>query len=440
MSCSCCSPDTEERPFEPFINSFTLVVRCPLDNGPKRFRYPQGGLNVAERKNSKLQSLPIELYQNCLSYLDLATLTAMRRLSQYTRGAIDSLYQYQELYGHAPNALRACLCTGVALHIPLRRLHHALTSMECYYCKTSSVPSPPLVFTTNNHSNDPQSTFGAYLSLYEGRRTCLFCLRNNPLLKSVELMTLITLRCQKNSTLGRNPTISFPIITTMPGHYSPLVTATAYPRTSLLRAYSITSHPEQTLNEKERLALFGNSKTATTHHHPLILPSDESDISPAANYIAPETPKQIAHLFMSALTFPYLPSSKNTVDYGILCAECCLHMRYEEHRWKELQRTRRMNGQDPTASLRTRERINMARKKACRMYTTSKEALQDDAMRFSGEDEKERNWGEASVQMTIQSHRARHVKDGLMLSRGEVEWRKSLKGPALPLLGHDRFG
>ena len=252
-------------------------------------------------------------------------------------------------------------------------------------------------------------------------------------------MTLITLRCQKNSTLGTNPTTSFPIITTIPGHYSPLSSTSRSPRTSLLRAYSITSHPEQTLNEKERLALFGNSRTATTNHHPLISPADESDISPAANYIAPETPKQISHLYMSAITFPYLPSSKNTLDYGVLCADCCLHMHYEEHRWKEVQRTRRMNGQDPTASNRTRERINAARKKACRMYTTSQEAFQDDAVHFGGVEE-EKKLREAGVQMTIQRHRASHGKDAVILSRGEMEWRKSVKGPALPLLGHDKFG
>ncbi|KAE9365159.1 hypothetical protein N431DRAFT_473238 [Stipitochalara longipes BDJ] len=423
MSCSCCSHDSKEKTFEPFIDRFTLLLKCRLDNGPRRLRYRQGEVYPYDREDSsKLQSLPIELYQACLSYLDVATLTAMRRVSQYTRGAIDSLYQYQELYEYAPQALRACLCTGVGSHIPLRRLHHALTSMECYYCKIS---------------DDPQSTFGAYLSLYEGRRTCLFCLRNNPILKPVELMTLITLRCQKNSTLGTSPTTSFPIITTIPGHYSPISsTAPRKPRTSLLRAYSITSHPEQTLNDKERLALFGNSRTAVTNHHPLISPADESDINPAANYIAPETPKQISHFYMSAIIFPYLPTSKTLVDYGVLCADCCLHMRYEEHRWKEEQRTRRMNGQDPTASLRTRDRINAARKKACRMYTTTLEAFQDHC---SGEDS-ERKWKEASVQMTIQSHRASHGQGGLILSRGEVEWRKSVKGAALPLLGHDRFG
>lgn len=88
-------------------------------------------------KDCKLQALPTELYQNCLKYLDVGSLTTIRRVSQYTRCAIDSLHQYKVLYEHAKHALRACLRTGIAGHIPLLRLHYALTSMECYYCKTS---------------------------------------------------------------------------------------------------------------------------------------------------------------------------------------------------------------------------------------------------------------------------------------------------------------
>jgi F-box domain len=142
MSCSCCSHEHKANIFEPFVDRFALLTRCRLDNGPKRFKKPSIGPESNEWNGSKLQSLPIELYQASLSYLDLATLTAMRRVSQYTRHAIDILYQYQELYEHAPQALRACLSTGVASHIPLRRLHHSLTSIECHYCKPLHYHSP----------------------------------------------------------------------------------------------------------------------------------------------------------------------------------------------------------------------------------------------------------------------------------------------------------
>jgi hypothetical protein len=82
-----------------------------------------------------LQNLPVELYHECLQYLDIATLTGARRVSQYSRATIDSLYNYKEIYENARSALRACLLMGVAKHITLLRLHDSLTSLECYYCK-----------------------------------------------------------------------------------------------------------------------------------------------------------------------------------------------------------------------------------------------------------------------------------------------------------------
>ena len=137
MSCSCCSHETKTKIFEPFIDRFTLLTNCRLDNGLKGFKTPMIGPESNDWKSCKIQSLPLEIYQACLQSLDLATLTSMRCVSQYTRHAIDFLYQYQELYEHAPQALRACLSTGIAHQFPIRRLHHSLTTMECYYCKNS---------------------------------------------------------------------------------------------------------------------------------------------------------------------------------------------------------------------------------------------------------------------------------------------------------------
>jgi hypothetical protein len=155
-----------------------------------------------------------------------------------------------------------------------------------------------------------------------------------------------------------------------------------------------------------------------------------------ANYVTPDTLKQISHLYMSAILFPYLTSSRTVADYGVLCGDCTLYMRYEEHRWKEEQNIRRMNGQDPTASLRTRERINGVRRRACKMYTVSEEAWRDGGeMKRGGEEMLLARGGDAT---SIQEHRAVHAKE--KTSRAEAEWRKTIKGPPLPVLRHDRFG
>lgn len=135
-SCSCCV-DLMARSDKPFISSTTLTSHCPLDSCSRSFKLPGIEPHSAGWNQCGLQSLPVEIYHACLQHLDLATIISLRIVSQYTRECISSLRQYQELYEYAPQALRAVLATGVAANIPLLRLHHALTSMECYYCLTS---------------------------------------------------------------------------------------------------------------------------------------------------------------------------------------------------------------------------------------------------------------------------------------------------------------
>jgi hypothetical protein len=137
MSCACCSHDANTEIDEPFLQPSSLRHGCHLDNGAKHFKNAMLSPQNDDWNKCDLQRLPIELYQACLQHLDVGTLTTMRRVSQYTRHAIDSLYQYEELFNNAPQVLRACLSTGIAPRIPLFRLHDALTNMECHYCLQS---------------------------------------------------------------------------------------------------------------------------------------------------------------------------------------------------------------------------------------------------------------------------------------------------------------
>lgn len=119
--------------YDSFIDRDLLASQIPLDNGSKTFKKPRA------TTQGRLQTLPIELYHACLQHLDMATLTAMRHVSRFSRDAIDSLHPYKEIYEYAPQGIRVCLAMGSAPHVPLLRLHQALSSMECYYCKKSYV-------------------------------------------------------------------------------------------------------------------------------------------------------------------------------------------------------------------------------------------------------------------------------------------------------------
>lgn len=357
MSCSCCNEGSTSD-FNPFIKPDILLQRCPLDNGVRNFK-----LQPVE-SNDILQRLPLEVYHACLQYLDLGSLTTIRRLSQYTRSAVDYLPQYKDIYDYARPALRACLATNVAHHIPLLRLHRSLTSLECHYCKYY-------------RTNGPEARFGSYLTLCGGRRTCLYCLRNLRNLKLVELSSLISLRYQPDCSLP--PTKDLILLHTIPGSYACEKSSTAksgsFSRQTLTPGFSVIPISGRTFTEKETKILRGSPHSTQIVHHPFVLESQESDISPTG--FSPETGKEVTQRYLSVISFPYLSSSKTTLEHGVFCSKCCWKMAYDEHRWQKTQRRRRNVGQRPMASTNRRHNLNYARKLACRQYVVSEAAVED---------------------------------------------------------------
>jgi hypothetical protein len=285
----------------------------------------------------------------------------------------------------------------------------------------------------------------------------VFCLRNNPLLKPVELQDVIRLCFQRSCSLGKLD--NYQLLSTVAGLYGPPEVANTFsPRVTLLRGPSVTAIGGKVLTEKEQRTLLGNTRIATIYHHPFVNPSDESDISPTANYVASDSSsKQVRLWYMLAVPFPYLTSGKKVVEHGVMCGECNLYMRYREHRWTERQRHRRQNFQDPVASFRTRDFINSVRKLACRTYTTSEEGMED-ARRLgackselghgvseSNEDSRDSKHA-AKVRglegaLSIQDHKSFHAAHSTpKYSAEETAWRaKVKKGPPLPQIRHQRF-
>ncbi|KAH8646370.1 hypothetical protein BGZ60DRAFT_521575 [Tricladium varicosporioides] len=405
MSCSCCLAQSVilDRPRQPYIDATVLAERCPLDNKRKSFSSPRLNPGSITWNESRLQSLPIELYQACLQHLDVQSLTNMRGVSQYTRFAIDGIYQYGEIYKHAPQALRACLSTEVACHIPLRRLHHALTSMECYFCK---------------NLEDPKSRFGTYLSLYECRRCCLFCLRNSPELKQIELMAVMSL-CTQRKGCSIRMLQGVPRLKMVPDSYG-ITRYRAFVSKSFVLSNAVAALG-MNLTDKDRRTLFGNDRTAVIYHHPLVHPEQESNIQPTLDFTPPDLHKLIAQTYMSAVPFPYLTSDRQHEDFGVLCEECLRHMLFQEDRWKQDQQRRRVAGGSPIASERRRAFLNGLREKACQKYskfdTTNKDAK---SLALSRGQE----YGPETV-TSIETHMLTHSKE--ILSEEEKQWRTKRK-------------
>jgi hypothetical protein len=161
-----------------------------------------------------------------------------------------------------------------------------------------------------------------------------------------------------------------------------------------------------------------------------VKPEEESDIAPAPGYISPDTQKKMLHTYQTAILFPYLANDKKTSDYGVMCGECNLHMRFEENRWMKEQVNRRRNHQDPTASLRTRDFINGVRRLGCMQYTASEEAARD-ARELGMREVKEGEESQKKSCLSIQEHRLVHVRE--KLPREEMEYRAKMR-PMQPVI------
>ncbi|KAM0802276.1 hypothetical protein BDR22DRAFT_783143, partial [Usnea florida] len=139
------------------------------------------------------ENLPLEIFENIFSHLNLSQLTLLRSISKRMTLTIDSLSAYRQIITHAPHALRALLSTLTARYFTASTLSSALRSPSCFLC----------------------GHLGTYLSLLTCQRICWTCLCTSPAILP------ISLACAKRifqfSPLAHPTT---PILLTLPGFYS----------------------------------------------------------------------------------------------------------------------------------------------------------------------------------------------------------------------------
>lgn len=275
------------------------------------------------------------------------------------------------------------------------------------------------------NSNPSKLHFGTYLSAYECRRACLFCLRNNEELTPIEFTTLTSLICHRNTSLRGMTDVR--LLKTIPDKYGPARVPTT--TTLLLLSRSVVPAPGKSLTENEQRTLFGNNRSATIYYHPLTPPTSQSDISEDSRFVAPDAAKKAIQTYMTAVKFPYLTTASKDSDYGTSCRNCYLHMVYHEDVWVKEQRARHHPLQmAPSASLRRKNLINGAREKGCIRYTTSKAALQDQKNLDLTTVETNKPW----TAMSIQEHAATHKDDKLGLREQAFRARMEARRKPVP--------
>lgn len=168
----------------------TLARSCPLDSTHDT----AGDPNESElRSMGILDILPLEILTMILLDLDIQTLTVLRRVSQKSRLAVDTIPQYQYIRTHGPELLRATLSLEISRSTTLLELYVALTTASCFLC----------------------GDFGAFVYMLSCRRVCFLCLTQRP-----ELLPMIPSHAKSKYGLDSKALSGLPKLRSLPGVYS----------------------------------------------------------------------------------------------------------------------------------------------------------------------------------------------------------------------------
>ena len=176
----------------PFVTDHTLNDNLPTPGETQPFissNRPPPATSVGA-----LDWLPPELVQEILLYLDLRSLTNVRRVNRRALDFVESLPQIKAVMAHAHDALRGILLIGTGGWITCRELYEKLCTFECERC----------------------GDFGGYLYLLTCRRVCFLCLSEEP-----SFLPLTPTRAIRKLGLNRQIIETLPRMKVIPGIYSP---------------------------------------------------------------------------------------------------------------------------------------------------------------------------------------------------------------------------
>jgi hypothetical protein len=151
------------------LQGHLLRDSCPLDNG-RHEKVNRTGL--FRRRKTKigssgfLDSLPLHIFQELLEgYVDIETLTTLRRVNRSIRAAVDSTPTYVKIVQQTPQILRAALSMHAAFAFTCSDLWAAFVAKECTRCRK----------------------FGAFLYLPTCSRVCFSCGMDAPACRPLTL-------------------------------------------------------------------------------------------------------------------------------------------------------------------------------------------------------------------------------------------------------------
>lgn len=128
------------------LDENNLERDCPLDNG-RHQKLPEYDLGA-------LDSLPLEILQEAILYLDFDTLAALRRVNARAMEVVDSVPAYRATLQLCPNIVRGLYSIHYGAYVSLDTLWSTLRRARCEDC----------------------GDLGGYIYLLTCRRVCFLCL------------------------------------------------------------------------------------------------------------------------------------------------------------------------------------------------------------------------------------------------------------------------
>lgn len=183
------------------------------------------------------------------------------------------------------------------------------------------------------HSLDGEKVLGSFLSLFEGKRACAYCLRNDISLRAIKYMDLLELRSRHDSAIKFPADMKYPRLRTIPGRYG-IKKYRADQRISLVSLGSIEMDREKLLGAHDARVLQFTPGEAIIPKHPFVNRKNwDSQIAPRRGHVASESPQEIARRYMTAIPFPFFgttktwPDEKKRITFHS-CKECFLTERF----------------------------------------------------------------------------------------------------------------
>lgn len=284
------------------LDENNLERDCPLDNG-RHQKLPEYDLGT-------LDSLPLEILQEAISYLDFDTLAALRRVNARAMEVVESVPAYRATLQLCPNIVRGLYSIHYGAYVSLNTLWSTLGRARCEDC----------------------GDFGGYIYLLTCRRVCFLCFRT-----ACRFYPLQIAEASKQYGIKKDSLCDIPTMRSVPGVYTGAEKARRIPMVLLdrdmVRQRAIDLH-----GSEDRMLDFLKQKSTSleAQYQDRCRAREAGQTDKRLRKPTPAQPTNgrpgDPRRYMAIVQAPYINHQTCKVDFGRFCSACARS--YADHEWR----------------------------------------------------------------------------------------------------------